>query len=138
MKIRLRYEKSCGVVVLNKEDTTIKVLLVHHQKGHWGIPKGHMEKNETEEETAVREVLEETGIFTDIIEGFREVITYSPYEKVSKDVVFFLGNAKNTDIKVQEEELKEVIWMDLEKSPTRITYKEEKEVIKKVIKYIDS
>lgn len=133
-----RYEQSCGVVVLNRENDTIKVLLVHHQKGHWGIPKGHVEPNEKEEETAIREVLEETGISTDIIEGFREVITYSPCEGVSKDVVFFLGNAKNTDIKVQEEELKEAIWIDLEKGPTRITYKEEKEVIKKVIKDIHS
>lgn len=133
-----KYEKSCGVVVLNKEDNIVKVLLVHHKKGHWGIPKGHMESNEKEQETAIREVFEETGINTTIIEGFREVITYCPYEKVNKDVVFFLGNAKNTNIKVQEEELLEAVWVDLEKSADRITYKQEKEVVQKAIKHIYS
>lgn len=134
--MKKKYEKSCGVVVLQKENQVVKVLLVHHQKGHWGIPKGHVENEEKEEETAVREVLEETGISTMIQEGFREVITYSPYVGIEKDVVFFLGTAKNTEITIQEEELKEALWVELEKSLDVITYEQEKEVIRKVIEYI--
>ena len=128
-----KYEKSCGVVVLNKKEKIVKVLLVHHKKGHWGIPKGHMEKGETEEETALREVLEETGITVTLLEGFREVIHYCPYQNVEKDVVFFLGKAVEEVIKIQEEELLEALWVDIEKSLNMITYKEEKEVIKKVL-----
>lgn len=128
-----KYEKSCGVVVLNKKEEMVKVLLVHHKKGHWGIPKGHMEKEEKEEETALREVLEETGITATLLEGFREVIHYCPYQNVEKDVVFFLGKAMEEVIKIQEEELLEALWVDIEKSLNMITYKEEKEVIKKVL-----
>ena len=128
-----KYEKSCGVVVFHQKEEQVKVLLVHHNQGHWGIPKGHMEQNEKEEETAIREVLEETGITVALLEGFREVIHYCPYQKVEKDVVFFIGKATKEEIKVQEEELIEALWVDMEKSLDRITYQEEKEVMKKAI-----
>ena len=52
-------EKSCGAIVYNNEG---KVLIVQHNAGHWDFPKGHVENNETEVETAVREVKEETNI----------------------------------------------------------------------------
>ena len=51
-------EKSCGCIIINKN----KVLLIKQTKGHWGFPKGHVEKDETEIETAIREVKEETNI----------------------------------------------------------------------------
>lgn len=41
-------EKSCGMIVFKKESDELKVLLVHHNVGHWGLPKGHVEENETE------------------------------------------------------------------------------------------
>lgn len=128
-----RYEKSCGVVVFHQKEEQMKVLLVHHKKGHWGIPKGHIEKKEKEEETAIREVLEETGITVALLEGFREVIHYCPSKNVEKDVVFFIGKATKEEIKVQEEELTEVLWVDMEKSLDRITHQKEKEVMKKAI-----
>lgn len=98
-----KHEKSCGVVVFKQEKGKDYVLLVHHNLGHWGIPKGHVEDQETEEETAKREVLEETGINTSIIEGFRESIIYSPKENVLKEVVFFIGKAINNEITPQLE-----------------------------------
>ena len=52
-------EKSCGAVIFNDED---KVLIVKHNAGHWDFPKGHMEAGETETQTAIREVKEETNI----------------------------------------------------------------------------
>ena len=57
-------EKSCGAVIFNNED---KVLIVKHNAGHWDFPKGHMEAGETEKQTALREVKEETKIDIHII-----------------------------------------------------------------------
>ena len=54
----VKYEKSCGIVVLNNN----KILLLHYPSGHWDFPKGHVDGNETEQETAVRELVEETAI----------------------------------------------------------------------------
>lgn len=130
-----KYEKSCGTVVFKKENEKDYVLLVHHNLGHWGIPKGHVEKDETEEETAKREVLEETGIHTSIINGFRESITYSPKKETLKEVVFFIGNAKNTETTPQLEEVGESCFIELEESLLKITYENEKQLLEKAINY---
>lgn len=129
----MKKEKSCGIVVFNED----KVLLVFHNLGHYGIPKGHVEKGETEEETAVREVKEETNCDAKIIPGFREVITYSPKPNVMKDVVFFVGEALTTDLKPQEEETSDVFFINKSKSLKTITHKEEREVLEKAIKFME-
>jgi len=49
--------------------------------GNWGFPKGHIENNETKEETAIREVFEETNVNIRIIPGFERLIKYIPNEK---------------------------------------------------------
>ena len=54
----MKYEKSCGCLVVNQG----KVLMIQHNEGHWDFPKGHMEVGESEEDTALREVKEETNI----------------------------------------------------------------------------
>lgn len=131
-----KYEKSCGIVVLNKINDKLKVLLVHHNLGHWGLPKGHIENNETETETALREVLEETNIKVNIITDFKETITYSPKAKVLKDVTFFLGQGLSINSKNQETEIQEVEWVDLDKAKDIITYNDEKKIIMKVINYL--
>ena len=94
-------EKSCGIIVF---DDNNRVLMVKHKEGHYGFPKGHVEPNETEEETALREVKEETNCDVTIIPGFREENKYSPKENVDKTVVFFVGRPTSFDIKNQVSE----------------------------------
>ena len=53
-------EKSCGAILIDHQDDQIKTLIVRQNAGHWGFPKGHVEGDETEFETAFREVREET------------------------------------------------------------------------------
>lgn len=128
----MKKEKSCGIIVFYQKEEPY-ILLIHHNLGHWGIPKGHMEIGETEEETALREVFEETNIKTTIMKPFREKITYSPKPNVIKDVVFFLGEAISTQIKIQQEEIKEARFLSIEDALEKITYEEEKKVVKKAI-----
>jgi len=53
--------KKCGVIM--RDNSINQVLLVYGRKSQkWGFPKGHMEYGETEKETALRELKEETGI----------------------------------------------------------------------------
>jgi len=124
-------EKSCGMIVFNKN----KVLLVHHNKGHWGFPKGHVEENETEQETAIRETLEETGVDVEIISNFRKVITYKPKENSIKDVVFFIGKPKTTDIKPQLEEVSEVKFVEINEALELIGYADERELLECAFNY---
>ena len=129
----MKKEKSCGIVVFDGD----KVLLVFHNLGHYGIPKGHVEKGETEEETAIREVKEETNCDAKIIPGFREVITYSPKPNVMKDVVFFVGEALTTNLKPQEEETSDVFFINQFEALKTITHEEERKVIEKAIKFME-
>ncbi len=67
-------ERSCGAVVYTERDGQRRYVLV--KGGYVGLPKGHMEKGESERETAVREIREETCVSTQIVPGFRRVVTY--------------------------------------------------------------
>ena len=59
----MSYEKSCGAVVFRKYHGNIELLLIKHVVGgHWSFPKGHVEAGESERQTALREVREETGL----------------------------------------------------------------------------
>ena len=86
----MKKEKSCGAVVIKKENDGIKFLIIRQHDDCWHFPKGHVEEGETEEETAIREIKEETNIDVEIDNGFRKVITYSPKAGVMKDVVVFI------------------------------------------------
>ena len=124
-------EKSCGVVVFNNDT----VLLVKHNSGHYGIPKGHVELGETETETAKREVKEETNIDCEIIDGFRSVITYSPKENVIKDVVFFVGKALSFDTIKQDIEISEVKFVPIDEAVDLVEYDDMKKVVKEAIEF---
>lgn len=128
-------EKSCGMIVFNEEKENLKVLLVHHNKGHWGFPKGHVEENETEEETAIRETLEETGIKAKIVNDFREVITYKPKENSVKDVVFFIGKPITADIRPQLSEVSETRFIDINEALKIIGYIDKQQLLKCAVEY---
>ena len=121
----IQYEKSWGTVTFKEMNHKRYYLLIHHNKGHWGFPKGHIENSETEEETAIRETKEETNVDSVIIPGFREVITYSPKENVMKDVVFFLANPKTDSLIPQEIEVSDVRLVEESEVMNLITYKDE-------------
>lgn len=59
-------EKSCGAVVYKEDNGELKFLLVYQNNGHYSFPKGHMEEGETELETTIREIKEETNLDVDV------------------------------------------------------------------------
>ena len=129
---RMLYEKSCGAIVFRKYHGNIELLLIKHSlAGHWSFPKGHVESGETEMETAHREVLEETGIEVELSSLFREVVTYSPKKDVMKDVIYFLGKAKNFDYVPQEEEIAQIKWVEINLANSFLTYDNDKQLVSK-------
>ena len=126
----MKYEKSCGAIVI--EDG--KVLLVKHNAGHWDFPKGHVEEGETEFETAIREVKEETNIDIKIEKENRYISEYSPKEDVMKTVIYFLGEKIGGEDKPQIEEISDVEWVDVNKAVERITHQRSKDIMMQVIK----
>ena len=74
----MQTEISCGAVIFKLVNDAPLFLLVHSKSnGNWGFAKGHIEDGESEEETARREILEETGLARiEFIEGFRSEEVY--------------------------------------------------------------
>lgn len=126
----MKYEKSCGCIVIDGD----KVLLIKHNVGHWGLPKGHMENDETEVETAIREVKEETNIDVEVNDKYRYTAEYSPMEGVWKEVVYFIASKKNDNPIPQEAEVQIVEWVELSEAVKKLTYDNTKEILKKAIK----
>lgn len=125
----MKYEKSCGCIVIDNG----KVLLIQHNAGHWGFPKGHVEENETEVETAIREVKEETNIDVIVNEKYRYTMSYSPEDGIEKEVVYFIASKKSDDLKNQESEVQAAEWVDLNEAVDRITFDNSKDLMRRVI-----
>ena len=124
-------EKSCGAVIYTQMDNTRLYLIEHMQKGHCSLCKGHAEEDETERQTASREILEETGLTVAFVNGFRETISYSPYEGCRKTVVFFLARSDRTDVTAQEEEVREISWLSFKKAMEALTFESDRETLQK-------
>ena len=116
----MSYEKSCGAVVFRKYHGNIELLLIKHVVGgHWSFPKGHVEPGETEEQTALREIKEETGIDVELNTSFREVVSY------------FLGKAKTFQYTPQEEEIAQIKWVEINLAHSFLTYDNDKQLVNK-------
>lgn len=111
IRIRSCFEKSCGVLPYRIVDGTREYLLVFEFFSKcWSLPKGHMEARETEEQTALRELYEETGLTAQLDLSRRASIEY-PISKVSrKQVVFYLGAVTGTP-KVRDGEIDSYKWV---------------------------
>jgi bis(5'-nucleosidyl)-tetraphosphatase len=98
-------ERSAGAVVVNENGGRKYILLLN--AGKWDFPKGNMEQGETELQTVVREVSEETGLKDlKVFDGFRRVIEYfyrREGKNVHKRVVYFLAETSEERITISHE-----------------------------------
>lgn len=134
----MSYEKSCGAVVYKTSNKGIKYLLLKSigLDSYWGFPKGHMEYSETEEETALREVFEECGLKVNLIDGFRATDKYNIDNFIEKEVVLFLGEADNSLIKIQVEEIEDYRWCNYEEAKSLLTYESGRRIISETNKFL--
>jgi 8-oxo-dGTP pyrophosphatase MutT (NUDIX family) len=127
------HEKSCGAVVFFK-NVQVKYLLLQYEAGHWDFVKGNVEPNESEAETALRELKEETSIAaTQLIEDFRERIQYfyrRQGETIQKEVVFYLIQADTEQVELSFEHV-DYAWLDYPDALEKLTFKNAKDVLQK-------
>jgi bis(5'-nucleosidyl)-tetraphosphatase len=149
----ISFEKSVGAVVFRRSDGANMYLLLHYRSGHWDFPKGHVEKNETEHETLIREVSEEAGLNDlEILPNFKTQVRFfyrageeekkrraqeGRYPNVSKKVIYYLAETKTKQVKISFEHIG-FEWLGYADALSRITYKNSKNILKKADKHLKS
>ena len=129
---------SAGVIIYTIKNNTILYLILQYGAGHWDLPKGKIEKEETKQEAALRELMEETGLTAELNNGFEETIHYifTDYDKqlAQKTVYFFTGHATSTDVKLSDEHTA-FKWLPYNDALEQLTYDNAKKVVKKANKH---
>ncbi len=132
------YESSCGAVVYRDIKGEVRYLLIKNKRSaHWGFPKGHIEPGETKEETAKREVLEETGLHIDIHNGYSCISKYKIKDKIEKIVTIFVGTTNDTSTTIQKEEIEDYIWLNFEKAMNLLKFENDKNILLGANKFLN-
>lgn len=106
------YHHSCGMVVYRRRSGRIEYLILQEKRSTvWSIPKGHMERGETEEETAVRELFEEAGLQAKPVPDFRFTLSYPIPPIYSKTLTVFLAECDG-EVAIREDEIRRYTWVD--------------------------
>ena len=138
-------EKSCGAIVFTYENEIRKYVIIRETglyQGYCGFPKGHMEAGETEQDTAIREVKEETGLDVELLDGFRKVDEHflvregRPNDK--KTNVYFLAEYHDQELKAQDAEVSEIVLMDYQEVLKSLQYDESKRELTEAEIFINS
>ncbi len=125
------FEISAGAIVHTKIQGQILYLIIKDFHGNFGFPKGHLEKGETEEEAAIREIKEETGIDIELDPSFREELRYIMPNGIEKRSVYYLGSYKDQDPHRQLEEVEKIFLLPYADAMQILTFDNMKEVLAK-------
>ncbi len=125
-------ENSCGIIPLRKTSSSqIEVFMIQHREGHWGFPKGHREKGEKPQETAQRELQEETGFEVTSYLNFPALkekyhLIRQNRQRSVKEVTYYLAWVEGDFVK-QEDEVNMGEWYpldEIEETATHIATKQ--------------
>ncbi len=131
-------EFSAGGIVLKREKGRLKVLLIKDGYGRWTWPKGNIAKGESNEDAALREIEEETGLKKlQIIEKIDRINYFYRLhgDLIFKTVYLFLIEARGREkFKIQTSEIRNAKWFTSEEALETVAYKGAKEILKRTIK----
>lgn len=128
-------EFSAGISIYFEQKKKREYLLLHYQSGHWDFPKGHIEKGESKQVAALRELYEETGLEAEILPDFEESFSYFHHlpktkELAHKIVYFFVGKSLSKEITLSHEHIG-FAWLPYKQAMEKLTYDNAREVLKK-------
>jgi 8-oxo-dGTP pyrophosphatase MutT (NUDIX family) len=139
-------EVSAGGFVISKSNPNLVALMARFNRGgklEWCIPKGHLEKDETSEQAALREVFEETGLEAKVIASLGEV-NYQFIQdgaKISKTVHVYLMEQTGGELSFEHDphkEASELEWVQVSELLARLSHGNEKRIAKMAIELIEA
>ena len=134
-------ERSAGAVLYKIINNKLFYLVEYMSLGHISLPKGHLEKNESDLEAAKREIFEETSFLVEPDTSFKHVISYHPYKdrpEIKKDVVFFVAKVNQNIIPTDKHD-KEILkseFVSFDEAMKLLTHESDKETLNLANSYI--
>ncbi len=124
-------ERSCGAIVFTRKEGRPLFVIVREMAGAYSFPKGHMEGNETEEETARREIFEETGLRPRFLPGFTQQDEYDLAERPGfrKRVTYFLAEFEGGTLAPRPGEIREILLLPYEQALTYFEHESTRRIL---------
>lgn len=138
--MKTKKDFSCGGIAWEPEKKETLLVKVENLSGQqvWTFPKGHPEANETDEQAAIREVLEETGWTCEVVQPMTDVQYFYVHNgtRFHKTVRWFLMKPVAETAKFWEHEVMEVRWVSMRDAAVLISYDSDKKLLEELKKLI--
>ena len=130
-------EYSCGAILFCYDENVRKYVLVQEASGSYGFPKGHKENDETDIETAKREILEETGIVPEFIPNMKRTIRYKLMNDSEKEVTFFVAKYNDQEFNSTDKTILAIKKFDYKAAKSVLKFNELKNILTEVDYMLD-
>lgn len=136
-------EASAGGVVIRENAGTVEVAVIRpHGRNLWALPKGHVDPGEAPEQTAEREVREETGLEATLVAPLGDIRYVYQFrgQRIFKRVHFYLSRYRSGELGMlppgPRVEVDEVRWVPLAQLVAALGYKGEKAVATRALRLL--
>lgn len=142
-KVPTKLQISAGGVAFRKRDGRVEVALISvGEDNRWQLPKGLVDKGESTEAAAIREVREEAGIETEVVERIDKVEYWYFWKEDAKRVryhkfvYFYLLRYKSGDVRDHDREVNEARWVEIDDAIEMLAFDSEKKIVEKAKRLI--
>ena len=130
--------KAAGGVVWRRGDSGVEVALVHRPRyDDWSLPKGKLDRGETWEAAAVREVEEEIGVRCEV-GGELSPIEYTDHRGRQKVVRYWLMEAVGQHAFEPNDEVDEMRWLKGRNAVGRLSYPLDRDVLTEALEVLET